>query len=82
MKRYEVKREMADPFDLMCSDCDVHYIECFEEVTVEELKEEHAYMVIEDKWMPENQKQAMADELGWETTEPDFNKWLEQCIAE
>ena len=79
---YQVKREAADPFDIMCDDCPVHYIEYFEDVTEDELREDHSYMVAEDKWVPEEQKQAMAEEFGWEPTEPDFDKWLERCIAE
>ena len=82
MARYEVKREMADPFDLMCSDCEVHYIECFEEITEEELREEHSYMVAEDGWLPEFQKAVMAEEFGWEPTNPDFDQWLQESIAE
>ena len=78
---YEVKREAADPFDLMCSDCEVHYIEYFEEITEDELRDEHAYCVIEDKYMQEWEKEAMAEQFGWTPTEPDFNKWLQQCIA-
>lgn len=82
MARYEVKREAADPFDLMCSDCEVHYIEYFEEISEEELWEEHSYMVAEDGWIPDRQKQIMAEEFGWEPTNPNFDEWLEQCIAE
>ena len=81
-EKYQMKRECADPFDLMCSDCEVHYIESWEDVTVEELREDHSYMVAEDEWLPENQKEVMNEEFGWKPTEKDFNKWLKQNIIE
>lgn len=80
--KYEVKRMTADPFDLMCSDCEVHYIEYWEVITEEELREMHSYMVIEDKYIPDIQKEIMKEECGWEETETDFGKWLEEQIEE
>ena len=80
--KYEMKRTEADPFDLMCSDCEVHYIEYWEAVTEEELREEHGYLVIEDKYIPDIQKEIMKEECGWEETETDFDKWLEKSIAD
>lgn len=81
-KVYMVKYEKADPFDLMCSDCPVNYIECFEEMSELELREEHTQMIGEDAAIPDWERERMADQFGWTPTNPDFDKWLEECIAE
>lgn len=76
-EKYQMKRECADPFDLMCSDCEVHYIESWEDVTIDELKEDHSYLLVSDKWVQGWEK----EEFGWEPTEPDFNKWLKKEVV-
>lgn len=80
--RYEVKKIDKDPFDLMCGDCPVHEFEYWETVTEEELRNDHASMVIEDKYIPERDREALKDEYGWEPVEEDFNEWLEHNIRE
>lgn len=81
-KMYEVKRESADPFDIMCSDCEIHYIECWEQVSEEELREDHLYDLGADSCIPENEKKVMAEEFGWTPAPEDFNEWLAQAIAD
>lgn len=79
---YEVKREAADPFSLMCSDCPVDYIEYWEEATEEELHEEHQWQCGADYSMPEWEQKRLAEQFGWEPTPADFNDWLAQAMAD
>lgn len=80
--RYEVKKIDMDPFDLMCGECPVHELEYWEAVTEEELLEQHAEMIIADKYIPERDREALKDEYGWEPAEEDFNEWLEHSIRD
>lgn len=82
MKMYNVKRFASDPFDVMCSDCPVHEIEYFEQVSEEQLREDHLYMLGVDASIPDWERGMMEADGTWEPTEPDFDKWLEQCITE
>lgn len=77
-KMYEMKSYKPDPFDLMCSDCEVNYIPCFEKVTEEDLREEHHYMVLQDMYEMDYGNGSTPEE--WKPTEPDFEKWLQQSI--
>lgn len=81
-KYYEMKRECADPFDLMCSDCPVTYIEYWERVTLDELKEDHSYLVIADKYIPEQHIDCMKEEFDWQPTPEDFDEWLHKSIED
>lgn len=77
---YEMKREAADPFDIMCSDCEIHYIEYWEKVEEKELREIHSYNLIDDQYIRENEKEAMIEEFGWQPTPESFDEWLRQEI--
>lgn len=50
--KYEIMTSMPDPFDLMCSDCEVHYIECWEDITIEELHQLHDEQMTDDTNTP------------------------------
>ena len=78
--RYQVRREAADPFDLMCSDCPINYMTWYEDATEEELRDMHSEQLNADEWIPEFQKQIMLEEGMWYPTEKDFKKWIWQSI--
>lgn len=37
--KYQIFAQILDPFDLTCSDCEVHVIEYYEDISLEELRE-------------------------------------------
>jgi len=78
-KTYEEKRFTLDPFDTMCGDGEMHYNEWWAPITIEELKESHDYLLIDDKLYEEGILDKYPD---WEPTEKDFDKWLAQAIAD
>lgn len=81
--RYEIKRFGNDPFDMMCSDCPVHEIWWWEGATLEELHNIHDEQVAMDETIPEwaiHEWQDQGDE--WKPTNPDFDAWLKESIAE
>lgn len=80
--KYQIRREAADPFDLMCSDCPVTYITWYEDITEEELRDLHDEQVSMDEWLPDFQKQIMIEEGQWYPTEKNFKKWLWQSIKQ
>lgn len=80
--KYEMKVFETDPFDIMCGECQEHEIEYWAPVTEEELRNDHDYYVIADKWVPEREKADLIADGMWAPTEPDFDKWLAEMIRE
>ena len=80
--KYEIKTSMPDPFDLACSDCEVHYMECWEEISVEELRQLHAEQLADDANTPDWEIEEMKANGGWNPTIPDFEMWLRQGILD
>ena len=80
--KYQVRREAVDPFDLMCSDCQISYITYYEDTTEEELHSMHREELDMDEYLPEFQKQIMIEEGMWYPTEQNFKKWLWQSIKQ
>ncbi len=78
--KYQIRREEADPFCLMCSDCPVDYIVWYENTTEEELRDLHSEELAMDEYLPDFQKQIMMEDGQWYPTEKNFKKWLWQCI--
>lgn len=72
--RYEIKIVEADPFDIMCSDCPVHEIEWWDNVSLEELRMLHKEQMELDE--------QMKDQADWELTPQDFDTWLHQSIKD
>lgn len=82
MKRYEMKQYASDPFDVMCGDCPVHEIEYWQEVTEDELKEEHLYQLGADASMPDFEREMMQAEGNWWPTPEKYEDWLAECIKD
>ncbi len=80
--KYEIKTSKPDPFDLMCGDCEVHDIECWEDTTIEELRQLHAEQMADDANTPDWEIEEMKADGGWEPTIPDFEGWLRKAIAD
>ena len=80
--KYEIKASRPDPFDLMCSDCEVHYMECWEDITIEELHQLHDEQMADDVNTPDWEIEELKANGNWEPTIPDFEKWLRQAIAD
>ena len=80
MAVYEMMRTAIDPFDLACSDCELHEIQWFEKITEEELREAHAYELDLDKYMPDFQKDILIAEGNWYPTHESFDEWLKDNI--
>lgn len=80
--KYEIMTSMPDPFDLMCSDCEVHYIECWEDITIEELHQLHDEQMTDDTNTPDWEIEEMKAHGEWKPTIHDFEMWLRQAIAD
>lgn len=72
---YEIKTSRPDPYDLACSDCPVHYIDCWESISEEELRQLYAERMREAEGVP-------AWDEEWEPINPDFDGWLRQAIVD
>lgn len=80
--RYEIKTSRPDPFDLMCSDREVHYIECWENITIEELRQLHSEQLAMDENTPDWVIEDMKKDGGWEPTIQNFDEWLRKSIED
>lgn len=80
--KYEIKTSRPDPFDLACSDCEIHYIDCWEDITLEELRQLHAEQVEMDDHLPDWASDEMAEEYEWKPTIRDFDEWLRKSIED
>lgn len=80
--KYQIRREEADPFDLMCSDCPITYNVWYEDISEEKLQDMHNEQLDMDRWLPDFQKQIMIEEDMWYPTEENFKKWLWQSIKQ
>lgn len=79
--KYQIKRFGDDPFDIMCSDCEVHEIWWWEDATLEDLHSTHAEELETDASIPDWAAEEMREE-GWKPTATDFDEWLKQNIKD
>lgn len=81
--RYEILRTETDPFDMMCGDCEMHEIEYWEEISLDELHQHHIECVEADKNTPDFAKEEYEAMFGdkWEDTPEDFEEFLKSAIS-
>lgn len=78
--KYEIKRFGSDPFDIMCSDCEVHKIWWWEDATLEDLHSTHTEELEMDASTPDWMIEEMQEQGEWHPASHDFDEWLRQNI--
>lgn len=79
---FEIKVFGYDPFDIMCSDCEVHEIWWWEGVTVDDLRRTHEEHMEMDAATPAWAIEDMKAQGEWEPTPLDFEEWLRKAIKD
>ncbi|MCM1222128.1 MAG: hypothetical protein NC548_47425 [Lachnospiraceae bacterium] len=80
--KYQIKVTEVDPFDIMCGECVEHEVTYYQDITLEELREQHQAEMLADGWMTPDDIEIFKQVNGYDypMTNPDFEAWLQKYI--